>query len=138
MFEHCLYFNTATLARLLEREWTKAFKPFGLTPAQAFMLRVVLEKPPISLTALAAELNIAKATCSRTADGLEGMGLIQRHQADKDGRGQDIVPTAKAKAIKERLNQAAGEVTKRIKRGIGVEVFEETVARLRAIGQSIG
>ena len=47
MFDHCFYFNTTALARILEREWTRAFKPFGLTPSQAFMLRVVLEKPAL-------------------------------------------------------------------------------------------
>jgi len=43
MFDHCLYFNTSALARRLEREWTVAFKPFDLTPPQAFTLRAVLE-----------------------------------------------------------------------------------------------
>lgn len=137
MFEHCLYFNTQTLARQLDREWTRAFKPFGLTPAQAFLLRVVLAKAPISLTALAGELNIAKATCSRTADGLEALGLIQRLPDSDDGRGQEIVPTRSARSIEAGLNQASGDVTKRIKRQIGASFFEDTVAGLRKIGASI-
>ncbi|TAN51046.1 MAG: MarR family transcriptional regulator [Rhodospirillales bacterium] len=137
MFEHCLYFNTSSLARQLEREWTKAFKPFGLTPAQAFMLRVVLEKAPISLTALADELNITKATCSRTADGIEKAGYVLRFQADQDGRSQELVPTQSAKQIKDRLNQAGGEVTKKIKRSIGNGEFENTVAKLRWISSAL-
>jgi hypothetical protein len=47
MFDHCIYFNTTALARALEREWTAAYKPFGLTPPQGFMLRAVLAKPGI-------------------------------------------------------------------------------------------
>lgn len=137
MFEHCLYFNTASLARRLEREWAKAFKPFGLTPAQAFMLRVVLEKSPISLTALASALNIAKATGSRSADGLENSGFIKRLQTDEDGRGCDIVPTRAAREIQAELNLASAEVTKRIKRAIGDEEFETVVSRLRAISSAI-
>ena len=43
MFDHCLYFNTTALARVLERQWAEAFKPFDLTPPQAFLLRAVLE-----------------------------------------------------------------------------------------------
>ena len=42
MFDHCLYFNTTALARLLEKEWTAAFAGFDLTPPQAFLLRFPL------------------------------------------------------------------------------------------------
>lgn len=137
MFEHCLYFNTTSLARQLEREWTKAFKPFGLTPPQAFMLRVILEKAPIAYTALAAELNVTKATCSRTVDGLVALGFVKRTQTDADGRSFELTPTAAAQAIGASINQASGEVTKKIKRTIGSAEFESTVSTLRGIGAAI-
>ena len=41
MFDHCLYFNTTALARLVDKEWTQAFKPFGVTPSQGFMLSLI-------------------------------------------------------------------------------------------------
>jgi DNA-binding MarR family transcriptional regulator len=78
MFDHCLYFNTTALARLLEREWTRAFKQFGLTPSQAFMLRVVLEKPSLLQRELAKELVISRPTATRTLDGLQKMQLVER------------------------------------------------------------
>jgi DNA-binding MarR family transcriptional regulator len=48
MFEHCHHFNTTALARVLEKQWAIAFKPFDLTPRQALMLRVVLDQPGLS------------------------------------------------------------------------------------------
>ena len=48
MFDDGLYFNATSLARKLERLWSQAFRPFGLTPAQAFMLRVILDQPGAS------------------------------------------------------------------------------------------
>ena len=45
MFDHCLYFNSVALARLVEREWSAVYARFGLTPAQGFVLRVVLASP---------------------------------------------------------------------------------------------
>jgi len=48
MFDDGLYFNATSLARKLERLWSQAFHPFGLTPAQAFMLRVILDQPGAS------------------------------------------------------------------------------------------
>ena len=42
MFDHCLYFNTTALARVVEREWTKAITPFGVTQSQSILLLLVL------------------------------------------------------------------------------------------------
>lgn len=137
MFERCLYFNTTSLARQLEREWTRAFKAFGLTPSQAFMLRVILEKGSITGTDLSLELNISKATCSRTVDGLVELGFVNKIQADKDGRSYELHPTLQARAIHDAINQASSEVTKKIKKVIGSEEFESTVKNLRGISSAI-
>ena len=138
MFEHCLYFNTTSLARQLEREWTQAFQPFGLTPPQAFMLRAVLEKAVISGTDLSQELNISKATCSRTVGGLIELGFVVKIQADEDARVYELHPTDRAKNIHKALNEASGAVTRTIKKMIGAKQFETTVKTLRSISATIG
>jgi len=133
MFEHCLYFNTTALARALEREWTKAFSPFGLTPPQAFMLRVVLARPGLLQNELAKELAISRPTATRSLDGLQKLGLIERRSTESDGREYAIYPTAEAQDIKDGLNAASAAVTKRFKAELGREEFEETVAKMRNI-----
>ena len=135
MFEQCLYFNTTSLARKLEREWTLAFKPFGLTPSQAFMLRVILEKPQSYQNALAKEMNITKPTASRGLDGLEKIGLIERRSSPEDAREIEVHPTKKAKAMKDGLNAASGEVTKRFKKLLGSDEFLDVVGKLRGISE---
>ncbi len=137
MFEHCLYFNTTTLARKLEREWVKAFKPFGLTPSQAFMLRVVLDKPQSYQNELAKEMNITKPTASRGFDGLAKLGLIERRVSDRDAREIQIYPTAKAKAMKSNLNAASAEVTKKLKKLLGSAEFDDVVGKLRGISSAL-
>lgn len=137
MFEQCLYFNTTSLARRLEREWSRAFKPFGLTPPQAFMLRVILEKPSISATDLSLALHISKATCSRTADGLVGLGFVRKLPADQDGRSCGLHPTAAAQEIGARLNEASAEVTAKIKKIIGEDAFGASVQSMRGIRASM-
>lgn len=133
MFDHCLYFNTTALARLLEREWTRAFKPFGLTPSQAFMLRVVLEKPALLQSQLAKELAIARPTATRTLDGLQKLGLVERRSTATDGREYAIHPTAPALAIRDGVNAASGAVTKRLKSVLGPAYFDETVSKVKNI-----
>ena len=76
MFDQCLYFNTSALARRLEREWTEAFEPFGVTPPQGFMLRAVLERPGMLQRELSEVLSIARPTATRSLDGLEARGYI--------------------------------------------------------------
>lgn len=133
MFDHCLYFNTTALARTLEREWTKAFKPFRLTPSQAFMLRVILAKPGLLQSELAAELSISRSTATRTLDGLQSLKLLERRATERDGRESAIEPTALAISMKDELNAASGEVTRRLKKILSVAKFDETVVNVRDV-----
>ena len=137
MFDHCLYFNTSALARRLEREWTVAFKPFDLTPPQAFTLRAVLEYPGMLQHELAERLAIARPTATRALDALEGKGLIVRRSLERDGREQEIQPTRDALAIKSALNEASGTVTSRLKKLLGPGEFTEAVTRMRRIRSAL-
>lgn len=138
VFDHCLYFNTTALARLLEREWTAAFAGFGLTPPQAFMLRLVLDRPGLSQRELADAMTIARPTATRVLDGLEARRLVRRRAGEADAREQRIHPTVEAEAIRDGLNAASGNVTRRLKQLLGPHVFEQTVSKIRAVRSAIG
>ncbi len=138
MFDHCLYFNTTALARLLEREWTRAFKPFGLTPSQAFMLRVILEKPALLQSQLASELAIARPTATRTLDGLQKLALVERRGTATDGREFAIHPTPAAVELKAALNAASADVTRRLKKELGAGHFDDTVTKVKQIRATLG
>lgn len=101
------------------------------------MLRVIFDKKSITNTDLSIELNISKATCSRTADGLIKLGFVEKMQADQDGRSFELSPTPNAARIHNELNLASGDVTKRIKKIIGGDQFETTVNSLRGISTSL-
>jgi DNA-binding MarR family transcriptional regulator len=133
VFDHCLYFNTTALARVVEREWTVAFRPFGLTPPQGFLLRLVLAKPGLSQHELASELTIARPTATRLLDGLQGLSLIERREAPHDARHWAVYPTPAAHEIHVGLNAASGQVTQRIQRQIGGETFNDTVSKIRGV-----
>ena len=133
MFDHCLYFNTTALARLVEREWAVAFKPFGLTPPQGFLLRLVLDRPGLSQHELATELTIARPTATRLLDGLQALGLVERRDAAHDARHWAVFPTPAAHEIHVALNAASGQVTQRIQRQIGKDNFKETVSKVRGV-----
>lgn len=133
MFDQCLYFNTTTLARLVEKEWSLAFKPFGVTPPQGFMLRMVLGKPGMLQHEIADKLTISRPTATRLLDGLQALKLIERRGTEVDGRHWAIYPTAKAQALHAAINKASGKVTRRIQKQTGKDSFDETVVRIRKV-----
>jgi DNA-binding MarR family transcriptional regulator len=137
MFDHCLYFNTTALARLVDKEWTIAFKPFGVTPSQGFMLRMVLKQPGLSQHEIALALTISRPTATRLLDGLQALGLVERRALASDGRHWAVFPTAGAEAIHAAINKASGEVTRRIQHQVGKENFDETVARVRSVSSAL-
>ncbi|QPC87745.1 MarR family transcriptional regulator [Mesorhizobium sp. NBSH29] len=137
MFDGCIYFNTQALGRRLERIWTEAFRPFGLTPSQAFMLRAVLAEPAMLQGELADTLKIARATATRGVDGLEAKGLVTRHATKTDGRECEIQPTVAGRALQDGLNLASGAVTQRLKRQLGDDPFMEFVTRARGIADAV-
>jgi DNA-binding MarR family transcriptional regulator len=133
VFDHCLYSNTTALARVVEREWTKAFKPFGVTPSQGFLLRLVLARPGMSQFEIADALTISRPTATRLIDGLQALGLVERRVAEHDKRHWSVFPTRKAQAMQEAINAASGAVTRRIQQQVGRAHFEETVGKVRAV-----
>lgn len=137
MFDHCLYFNTVALGRQLDRIWTEAFKPFDLTPAQAFTLRAVLNKPGMLQSELADTLQIARATATRAIDGLEKRGFLTRQTTKRDKRECEIHPTAEAMALHASLDAASGAVTNRLKMELGDGSFDHFVDQAKSINRQI-
>lgn len=137
MFDQCLYFNTTALARQLEREWADAFKPFGLTAPQAFLLRAILQRPGALQRELADAMNISRPTATRALDALADKGWIERKRTEHDGRESAVHPTARAIAIRAALDAASAEVTSRLRSLLGEASFAGTVAQLRAIRDAL-
>ncbi len=133
MFDHCMYFNTAALARRLEREWAVAFKPFGLAPPQAFLLRAVLQAPGSLQFELAQSLAISRPTATRGLDGLAAKNMIVRRPTDQDARHMAVYPTAEALAIATGLNEVSAKVTQRLKTLLGDVAFAGIVGQMRGV-----
>jgi DNA-binding MarR family transcriptional regulator len=133
VFDRCLYFNTTALARVVEREWTQAFKRFGLTPSQGFLLRLVLTTPGRSQHELATELTVSRPTATRLIDGLERLKLVERRAEGPDARHWSVFPTAKAVALHAALDAASATATQKLKHRVGEETFARTVQRIREV-----
>jgi DNA-binding MarR family transcriptional regulator len=128
MFERCLYFNTNTLVRQVNKIWDEAFQEFGLSPAHAYLLRLVLSDSEMTQTQIASELNLEKSTVTRFIDSLEKRGYLTRN---KIGREHVIAPTAAAKKIKAKLNKKGDALYQTLAGKIGKDNLKQLVGQLR-------
>jgi DNA-binding MarR family transcriptional regulator len=137
MFDHCLYFNTTALARAVEREWAAAYAPFGLTPPQGFVLRVVLKRPGVLNRELAEVLGIARPTATRLVDGLIAKRLVARQPSAEDGREWNLFPTDAALALEAGLQAASAKVARRLREHVGAGMFDDTVQAIRDVRSAL-
>jgi DNA-binding MarR family transcriptional regulator len=137
MFDHCIYFNSSALSRLVEREWSAAYAPFGLTPAQGFVLRVVLASPGCLSSQVAQTLGIARPTATRLIDSLGEKKLVERRQAESDGREWGVYPTRAGKALDRPINDARAEIARTLQAKIGPELFDSVVAGMHSVRDAL-
>jgi len=137
MFEKCIYFNTNALVRQINRIWDEAFKPLGLSPSHAYVLRMVLEQPGISMKSLAEELELAPSTVTRFVDSLIAKELLNRQLDNDDKRGTRIFPSSQAKKLHKQLEATGQHLYAEMNKIIGKKTFTELVSNMREIKQKL-
>lgn len=133
MFERCLYFNTQNLARTVTRLWTAEFSQYGLSPAHAYLLRLVLAEPGLLQREIAAQLGLSKSTVTRFIDSLEQRGYLSRKYSGADGRESSIFPARKAVALQKQLEASGNRLYQRMLSVLGEDMLKSTVAQQRKI-----
>jgi len=132
MFDRCLFFNVNALARVVNKEWAKAFEQYDLSPAHGYVLRVVLSNPGISQKQLAKELRLEKSTITRFVDALQKKGLVVRKRGNTDdARELSIYATKQAKAIHTELEELGDSLYQNMVSKIGAEELKLLVGKLR-------
>jgi len=91
----------ARLSRLLEQASSSA----GLSLAQYRVLVFVAERPQRA-SALAAKVDVQRATLSAIVGGLERAGLLRRAPVAHDGRGVQLRLTPAGRRLLDRAEQA--------------------------------
>ena len=133
MFERCLYFNVNALARAVNRIWDEAFSEFDLSPAHAYLLRLVLSSSGLTPKQISLELKLEKSTVTRFLDVLEKKGFVQRKKGiSSDAREQGIYPTNKSKKIAIKLEKKGDELFKKMINSIGKDELTTIVRQLRS------
>lgn len=134
MFERCLYFNVNALARRVNTIWDEAFSEFDLSPAHAYLLRLLLESPGLTQTQITRELKLEKSTVTRFVTVLEAKLLLSR---DRQGREVLVYPTAKAYRLQKRLNVKGDVLYQKMVDALGKSKLTELVGSMRLSGTEL-
>lgn len=128
MFERCLYFNLNALVRKVDKVWEGAFASLGLSPAHAYLLRLVLSQPSLTQKAIAEELHLEKSTVTRFITALAKKGYVRRTRA---GREQHIAPTTAARRLEAQLNERGDALYAKMTKTLGATEMLELVRCIR-------
>jgi len=132
MFERCLYYNLNALTRRINRIWDDAFANMALSPAHAYLLRLVLDEPGLSPKQIGDVLKLKKSTVTRFIDGLEFKGFVVRRKGgEHDSRLIAIHPTRHARAIHDELEQQEEKLYQSLCVRLGEQHVNELVQLLK-------
>jgi DNA-binding MarR family transcriptional regulator len=98
--------NAGDLAAAVERFFFTLVRQRGtndrdagslLLPTQTAALCAIVDDGPLRLGALAQQIGATAATATRTADGLEALGLVERVPDPRDGRATLLAATGRGR-----------------------------------------
>jgi DNA-binding MarR family transcriptional regulator len=99
------------IARRLRRASQAWLAPFGLTDAQARVLRMLGRADgALRMSEIARKLDVVPRSATTVVEGLEGKGLVTRVTDLEDRRSVLVEPTPAGAAILEELARARNEV----------------------------
>lgn len=99
----CLYYSANALARVMTKMAEDAFAITGLAPSYAFLLMSVNEKPGIQPKELSEQLQLTASTVTRLVEKMEQRGFLERRSV---GRGTEVYPTEKSRALDPQIKEA--------------------------------
>lgn len=100
---NCLYFTANSLARTVGRMAEEAFADTGLSPAHAFLMMLVNERPGLTQKELTQALQLAPSTVTRFVDSLQRKGFVVR---SVEGKLTRVSPTSEGQQLKEPIAKA--------------------------------
>ena len=136
MFERCLYFNSNSLVRKLNRIWDEAYQETGLSAPHAYMLRMVAAEPGLTQKEIAEQLQLEKSTITRFANSLIEKGLIVKQVAE-DGRKNSLAATKKGNKLADKLNLIGDNLYKQMQQKLGLQNIKQTLEQVKTTAKKL-
>ncbi|MGO2658415.1 MarR family winged helix-turn-helix transcriptional regulator [Mycetocola reblochoni] len=123
--ENQLCFSAVLASRAIVSAYRPLLDPLGLTHPQYLVLLALWERDPRTVTELARELRLDKATLSPLVKRLEASGYVTRRRNSDDERVLDVRLTGAGRALRD----SAAEIPAAIMARLGMD--EGRIGQLR-------
>lgn len=117
------------VAQLIRTRIDEEVRPHGLTRLSWLAASHVDQAPGLTLSDLAARLELGNATTGKLIDRMVAAGWVDRRASDSDRRAQVLMPTAKGSGAVEELRPVGA----RLREHILVDLTAEERALLEAL-----
>lgn len=123
------------------RRLAQALRPFGVTPAQAEVLRLLEQRQPLTVSGLGELLVCESGTNpSRLVDRLVTAGLVRRVEAEHDRRQVELTLTSTGRQLARRIAGVEEEIHRDLEAAGAGHDLPAVIAYLRTLvaGQPSG
>lgn len=125
MFTQCVFFTVNAAARELSKRWDEAFRPLGLTAAQAYTLVLIIRNPNLKLKEICKEILLEPSSASRNLARLERIKLIARTIDPNDSRAVRFYATKKGIGLEAEIVSTSRSVRANLYRETPQSLFDE-------------
>lgn len=129
-----IVFLTTDVGRLFRKRFDAAAREFGVTGPQWRVLLKLRQRPGLTQTLLAAELDVEAITTGRMIDRLQKAGLVERRPDPGDRRAWLLYGTGAAENLLDRLQRTAEVVIEDMLSGLSraeCQALSALLTRLR-------
>jgi DNA-binding MarR family transcriptional regulator len=117
--EQCISFLVGKAAQQMARRARDKLSPWGVTPPQYAVLRVLWEQDGQPGAAIGTRLVIDSATLTGLIDRLEGAGLLDRRADGDDRRVHRLFLTERGRALQAPLDRAMDQLNAEVDADLG-------------------
>ena len=103
--EDCISFVVGKAAQQVTRRARELLAPFGITPGQYAVLKVLADAEALSGAEIGKRMQLDSASVTGVLDRMESQGLAERRPDPKDRRAQLVAATAKARQLLPQLDK---------------------------------
>ena len=131
--EDCISFLIGKAAQQVSRRSRDKLAPYGVTPVQYAVLKVLWEHQPLSGAEIGTRLQMDSATITGVIDRLEASLLVERRPDPADRRVHSLFLTKRGRALRKPLDKAMDELNAEAGAALGKEA-STILAGLRRLG----
>ncbi len=131
LIRDCLGFRVSAAQRRVDRLFSRAFRPLGISFAHGQILMTLLQDGPMRIADVARKTGFEPSTVSRLVKELNRRKLVRSRKHPTDGRARMLEAGTRGEALRQEIEQIHHRLNAELRRDLGeddLEGFAQTTA----------